>query len=227
MTLRDSAAIIVAAGAGTRFGSAVPKQFLTLNGSPVFLWSVRAFRRTGLFSQIIVVVPASRLKRMEPQARRHAFMLAPGGVERYDSVRAGLALLDPHIKYVAIHDGARPLVSPRAIADGLAAARRKGASVVAVPARDTVKYSRRAGVVSETIPRSAVWLAQTPQTFRRSIIERAYARRPRRVTDDAQVVEAMGLPVAIVPGDHSNIKITDRNDLAIAHVLLRKGASHK
>lgn len=227
MTPRDSAAIIVAAGAGRRFGSAVPKQFLKLNGTPVFLWSVRAFRSSGLFSQIIVLVPADRVARMRPLARRDGFTLAPGGAERYDSVRAGLALLDPAIRYVAIHDGARPLVSAGTIADGLAAARRTGASVVAVPARDTVKCSRRGGRVSETIPRTAVWLAQTPQTFKRSLIERAYARRPKGVTDDAQVVEAMGAPVAIVPGAYSNFKITDRNDLAVAQVMLRKGAARR
>lgn len=227
MTPPDSAAIIVAAGAGRRFGSAVPKQFVSLNNIPVFLWSVRAFRRTGLFSQIIVVVPAARLQRMGPLARRHGFTLAPGGAERYDSVRAGLAVLDAGIRYVAIHDGARPLVSPRAIADGLAAARRKGASVVAVAARDTVKLSRRAGLVTATIPRAGVWLAQTPQTFRRAVIERAYERRPRGVTDDAQVVEAMGRPVAIVPGDYSNFKITDRDDLAVARWYLRNGAKQK
>ncbi|MCX5778802.1 MAG: 2-C-methyl-D-erythritol 4-phosphate cytidylyltransferase [Elusimicrobia bacterium] len=218
----NNAAIIVAAGAGTRLGAATPKQFLKLNGLPVFLWSVRAFQKTRLFSQIIVVVPSVFVRRLTPLAQRNNFTLIAGGRERHDSVKAGLKGLNDSIHYVAIHDGARPLVTPEIITRGIAAAQRHGASVIAVPARDTVKLSTKKSIVSKTIPRSSVWLAQTPQTFKRSVIERAYARRPATVTDDAQVVESTGVKVIIVPGDYCNIKITDRRDFSIARLFIKK-----
>lgn len=221
MNYRNNAAIIVAAGAGTRFGAATPKQFLKLNGLPVFLWSVRAFRKTKRFSQIIVVAAPAYLRKLQPLAKRHGFELVAGGAERYDSVQAGLKQLNPFIRFVAIHDGARPLVSAETIIQGLDAARRYGASVAAVPARDTIKRSAKRAVVTETIPRSTIWQAQTPQTFKRPLIERAYARRRAAVTDDSQAVELLGAPVRIVPGDYRNIKITDRRDFDIARLFLK------
>jgi 2-C-methyl-D-erythritol 4-phosphate cytidylyltransferase len=221
MNKRDSAAVIVAAGSGARFGGATPKQFLKLGGLPLFLWSVRAFQDTKRFSQIIVVAPPAYLASLAALARRHGFELAAGGAQRSDSVRSGLALLAPSVKYIAIHDGARPLVSSDIITRGLEAARRYGASVAAVPARDTIKLSEKKDIITATIPRSTVWLAQTPQTFKRSVIERAYERCPAGVTDDAQAVEASGSPVRIVAGDYRNMKITDRRDLVIARLFMK------
>ncbi|MGA2090374.1 MAG: 2-C-methyl-D-erythritol 4-phosphate cytidylyltransferase [Endomicrobiales bacterium] len=221
MNKSENAVIIVAAGASTRFGSSTPKQFLKLGSMPVFMWSVRAFQKTQCFSQIIVVVSSPYLRTLQPLAQNHGFELTCGGDLRSDSVKAGLMQLKAPIKYVAIHDGARPLITPDIIIKGLDAARRHSASVIAVPARDTIKLSTQKFVVKKTIPRSSIWLAQTPQTFKRSVIERAYTRRRTMVTDDAQAVESSGIAARIVPGDYRNLKITDRRDLEIARLLMK------
>jgi 2-C-methyl-D-erythritol 4-phosphate cytidylyltransferase len=217
-----TAAIIVAAGAGKRFKARLPKQFLPLNGKPVFAWSVQAFQKVRSVSQIILVVPRTHMTRLAPAAKRSGILLVPGGTERLDSVQAGLACLAPDITHVAIHDAARPLITPALIRRGLAAAHRQGASVIAVPARDTLKEATTACLVQRTIPRSGIWLAQTPQCFRRDVIEQSYAcLRDTRITDDAQVAELAGYPVALVTGEPSNFKITVPEDLLVAATLLR------
>jgi 2-C-methyl-D-erythritol 4-phosphate cytidylyltransferase len=219
----SAAAVIVAAGAGQRFKSRVPKQFLSLRGLPVFLWSVLAFRQVPAFSQIIVVVPAGRAALLKRYRKAHDITIVSGGQERYDSVRAGLAALRDDIRFVAVHDAARPLITPALIAAGLSAAKKYGASVVAVPARDTVKRASGDLRVRETVPRNEIWLAQTPQTFRREILVGAYrARATKGITDDAQMLERAGRPVRIVPGDMNNMKITEPGDLELAALLLKQ-----
>lgn len=218
-----AAAIIVAAGAGKRFKSATPKQFVRLGRIPVFAWSVQTFRSLTEFIQIILVVPSDRMAALAPAAKTYSITLVAGGRERIDSVRSGLAALQPDVRYVAIHDAARPLVSAAVIRNALRAARTDGAAVVAVPARDTVKVSASGRWVDRTMDRAQVWLAQTPQVFRRTVIEQAYHRlRTAAVTDDAQVVELSGRRVRIVPGETTNGKITEPDDLAVARLYLNK-----
>jgi 2-C-methyl-D-erythritol 4-phosphate cytidylyltransferase len=172
---------------------------------------------------VIVVVPADRVKTLAPLKKKYNIAIVAGGRERFDSVRAGLAALQPGIAYVAIHDGARPLVSPGLIRKALVAARSSGAAVVAIPARDTVKLSAEGHWVDNTAPRTHVWLAQTPQVFRRTLIETAYARlKTDRLTDDAQVAEQAGIRVRIVPGETTNIKITEPGDLQLAQLFAGK-----
>jgi 2-C-methyl-D-erythritol 4-phosphate cytidylyltransferase len=219
----SAAAIIVAGGSGRRFKSRTPKQFLPLKGLPVFLWSVKAFRQVPAFRQIILVVPAGKTALFEKYRQAHGLTIVAGGKERFDSVRAGLAALQKDITFVAVHDAARPLITPVLIKDGLAAAKKYGASVIAMPARDTVKRSGQDLKVQTTVPRREVWLAQTPQTFRRAILENAYSNPDTRdITDDAQMVERAGKPVRIVPGDGSNIKITEPGDLELAALFLKR-----
>lgn len=216
------AAIIVAAGAGKRFGGATPKQFLPLKGLPVFLWSVRAFMKVRTVRQIIVVVPAGWDKKLKAYAARYPIEFVTGGKERYDSVKAGIGRARPGTGYVAVHDGARPMVTREMIQRALSAAAKHGASLCAVPARDTVKLAGRKTLVRATLPREDVWLAQTPQIFKTGVIERAYrSLRSRRVTDDAQAVELSGGKPALVMGDYKNIKITDRGDLKAAEEFLK------
>lgn len=216
------AAIIVAAGAGKRFGGATPKQFLPLKGLPVFLWSVRAFMRVRAVRQIIVVVPAGRDKKLKAYAARYRFELVTGGKERYDSVKAGIERVRPGIGYIAIHDGARPMVTKDIILRALSAAKKHAASLCAVPARDTVKLAGRVTLVRKTLPRENIWLAQTPQVFKTGLIKKAYQRlRSGKITDDAQAVELAGGKPALVLGDYKNIKITDRGDLKAAERFLR------
>jgi 2-C-methyl-D-erythritol 4-phosphate cytidylyltransferase len=139
-----------------------------------------------------------------------------GGAERQDSVRAGLAALPPEVEWVAVHDAARPWVRPDDVSRVIRAARETGAAILAVPCADTVKRVKE-GRVIETPPRNELWAAQTPQVFRRDWLEEAHAKAAAegaRGTDDASLVEALGLPVAVVPGDPSNRKVTTREDLA-------------
>jgi 2-C-methyl-D-erythritol 4-phosphate cytidylyltransferase len=221
--MTKNAAIIVAGGSGKRFGSKTPKQFLNLQGIPVFLWSVMAFKKTKLFPQIILVAPKERLKKLVPYAKKYSFLLVCGGKERSDSVKAGLKAIDKDTEIVAIHDAARPLISQQVIERSIAGANEYGAVVVSVPARDTIKLASGQKVI-KTIPRDTVWLAQTPQVFKKTILDKAYAKLGRaKATDDAQVVEKAGFKVFVSMGDYSNIKITDKNDFKTAQIALGKG----
>ena len=173
----SSAAIIVAAGSARRFASKIPKQFLNLNGRPVYLWSVLAFKKIKEFRQIIVVVPQKYLSRLKPFEKKYGIEFAAGGKERYDSVMSGLKKVRQDIGFVAIHDAARPLITKDIIAECLRQAKRSGAAIVAVAAKDTVKKAGAGLIVQATIPRNTVWLAQTPQIFRKSLLEKAYAKK--------------------------------------------------
>ena len=223
-----NAAIIVAAGASRRFKAATPKQFMKLGGLPVFLWSVLAFKKTGKFGQIILVVPKDRVVKLKIPAAKYGFEAIPGGKERADSVHEGIKKLKPGVKIVAIHDGARPLVSKGLILRSLEAAKKFGAAVAAVPANDTVKICSGLKVL-KTTPRTNVWLAQTPQVFARETIEYAFKKlRARKgITDDAQIAELAGKPVRVVPGESTNIKLTTKKDFDIAVFLLKTLRSGK
>jgi 2-C-methyl-D-erythritol 4-phosphate cytidylyltransferase len=219
----NAACIIVAAGKSRRYGAPVPKQFLNLKGKPLFLWSVLAFNKIKEFSQVIVVVPSEHLKGMAKLEKKYGIEVVAGGKERHDSVYNGVKKLNERITLVAIHDAARPLVSSSLIISALQAAKKYGASVVAVKARDTIKLvEQKTGVVKRTIPRDEVWLAQTPQVFTRDIIDRLYANLDdTNITDDSQLAERLGIEVRIVEGSYANIKVTDRADLETAQILFR------
>lgn len=214
------AAVIVAAGAGKRFGGKVRKQFVSLSGRPIFEWSVLAFKKLPQVRQIVLVVPPSQIGSFKNFPTRRGIDIAAGGAERVDSVRAGLSAVRPDIDIVAIHDGARPLVDTATILKSFSAAGKVGGALVCVQARDTVKFSS-GKTVNKTILRNNIWLAQTPQVFKKKVIDSAYAKlKTKHVTDDAQVAEMAGYKVAIVPGNYSNIKITDKQDLKIAKLFL-------
>lgn len=220
-----AAAIIVAAGNSTRFGSRQPKQFVTLNGKPVFAWSIEAFKRVTDFKQIILVVPETKIAPLKKYRIKYGIDLVAGGKERIDSVKAGLSLVKKEITWVAIHDAARPLIRPYIIRKALAAAVRHKAAVVAIPCRDTVKTSRNGKKIDATLRRNEIWLAQTPQVFYLPLLRDAYDKlKNKSVTDDAQVIEQYGADAAIVPGDYTNIKITEPTDLEIIKSILRNMA---
>lgn len=219
--MKDTGAIIVAAGLGLRFGGAIPKQFLQLCGKPVYSWCVEAFKKAGV-DHIVVVVPQVYLSKLKKYGKKSGVSFVAGGKERYNSVQLGLAALPDNVKIVAIQDGARPLVKPAIIEASIAAARKHGAAVVAVVSKDTVKLSKSGTHVDSTVARSTVWLAQTPQTFKRTVIEKTYRTiDPDGITDDAQAAELAGYRVAIVPGDYNNIKITHSLDLKLAEILIK------
>jgi 2-C-methyl-D-erythritol 4-phosphate cytidylyltransferase len=146
-----------------------------------------------------------------------------GGAERQDSVRAGLDVAEG-AAIVAVHDGARPLVTPELIARGVELARESGAAICAVPSRDTVKQADGDPPrVRATLDRASAWLAQTPQCFERALLLRAHDAAPSAATDDAALVEAMGHPVRLYEGTYWNMKVTSPDDLVVAEALLREG----
>jgi 2-C-methyl-D-erythritol 4-phosphate cytidylyltransferase len=220
-------ALVLAAGRGERLGGAIPKAFVPLAGKPMLLHALAAISATPAIDFVVPVVARSELPRMDALAAELAGIrgmrpAVAGGVERQDSVAAGLAALPPETELVAVHDAARPLVGARAVARVVDAARASGAAILAVPARDTIKRAR-AGRILGTPLRSECFAAQTPQVFRvdllREALEKAAADRFLG-TDDSELVERLGVPVDLVPGEESNIKVTDRADMAAAESWL-------
>lgn len=222
------AAVIVAAGKGSRMGGALPKQVQPLAGRPMVEHALRAFQRSEAVDRMVLVLPAG-LRTIVPLKLGPFHKLqavVDGGETRQDSVRRGLEAV-PEAEWVLIHDGARPLVTPSLIAAVLQAARECGAAVPASPARETLKRVRDGRVV-ETLDRTDVFQVQTPQGFRAELLRRAHeAAGPEGFvgTDDAQLVERLGEPVARVPAPSFNLKVTGPADLKLAELLLRAGAA--
>ena len=217
--------IVVAAGRGERLGGDVPKQLLPIGGRTLLQHSVLAFDGHPAISVVVVVLPAELVANGPAIVGRTArpCLFAAGGRERHDSVRHGLAALPSDVDLVLIHDAARPFADAALIDRVIHGAEETGAAIPAVRARDTVKrVAGGATTIAETMPREEIWLAQTPQGFRRSVIEEAFAGTGRSgagpVTDDAMLVEKLGRPVAVVPGDPQNGKITTMDDLAQARL---------
>jgi 2-C-methyl-D-erythritol 4-phosphate cytidylyltransferase len=222
------AVILPAAGRSSRFKDREKKPFALLDGRAVWLRSAELFVTRGDVCQCIIVVAKED---QETFRRRYganlAFMsmqIAEGGAERFESVANALALLKPEVEFVAIHDAVRPCLTDEQIGAVFARAEKTGAALLAVPVSDTVKRVDPQQQVRETLPRQGLWLAQTPQVFRRDWLLEAYAHRGKlgkEITDDAQLIEAAGHPVAVVEGSTTNVKITTRADLHLAEAVLK------
>jgi len=221
-------AIIVAAGSSERFGSGVPKQFKEVCGRPLLAWAISRFEAAGQIDQVVVVVAEEYLLyTSEHVIDPYDFSkIVVGGQTRRESVLKGLESLPLSVEYVAIHDGARPLVVPTDIDRAVEVAVAERAAIVAVRATDTVKRSRE-GYVLSTLERDSLYLAQTPQVFQYDLImaahkEAANVNYADRFTDDAAMVEAHGFKVKIVEATSPNIKVTTRDDLVLVEALLTK-----
>lgn len=229
------AAIIAAGGRGTRFGSGQPKQLLEIGGKSLLARSVDAFARCASVQDIVVVLP-SELVSPPPdclQGVEKPLRVVAGGPRRQDSVANGFGAVAAAADLIVIHDAARPLVSDAVIRRTIEAGWQFGAAIAAVPASDTVKQAGalRPGdeprPVVQTLPREQIYLAQTPQAFRRDILRDALARAAGGVdaTDEAMLVERAGHQVRLVEGERSNIKITTPEDLWLADAILRRGGA--
>jgi 2-C-methyl-D-erythritol 4-phosphate cytidylyltransferase len=221
--------IIAAGGKGTRFSGDVCKQRQLLKARPLVAWSIAPFETEDRIAQIVLVYPsdeeeASYRKIMESERFRKV-RLVPGGESRFDSVRHGFLAL-PACEIVLIHDAARPLVTNTLVSKVLLKAQESGAAIPALRVSDTVKRVDQDQVL-QTLPRDVLYLAQTPQAFRYEILKKAYdeigtSYAASSWTDEAMMVEELGFPVAIVPGEKRNVKITDPEDLRFAEFLLRQ-----
>jgi 2-C-methyl-D-erythritol 4-phosphate cytidylyltransferase len=220
-------AIIPAAGAGRRMGSAVEKQFLHLRGIPILAHTLRVFDKSPKIDGIVLVVAPQQRQALEgevlgPHPCEKLLRVIDGGAERQDSVANGLRAIPPECELVVVHDGVRPLVSIDLLEAVLEAAHHYGAAIAAIPAGDTVKQADSQKVVA-TLERETIWLAQTPQIFRAKLLRRAYEKAARDqtvVTDDAALVERIGVTVHLVHGSPENIKVTTPADLLLAEAIL-------
>ena len=228
------AVIVPAAGKSSRFNAREKKPFAALDGRAIWLRAIEHFvARPEVQQCIIVISPDDAPKFRERYGPNLMFMnveVVEGGSERFESVANALAKVQPGIEYVAVHDAVRPNVSSAIVDAVFAAAIKHGAALPALPIADTVKQVDADGKVTSTMPREGLWLAQTPQVFRRELLEKAYAARlklGKTITDDAQLVEAFGHEVRVVMGSSANFKITTQSDLMLAEALLNAGRQAK
>lgn len=216
--------IIVAGGKGLRMGGDIPKQFLPVNGKPVLMRTIERFREYSPDLGIILVLPRAQQEYWRELCREHGFQaaytIADGGETRFHSVRNGLSLIpDSEQGVLGVHDGVRPFVSTEVIDRCYEAARRSGAAIPVTPVVETLRYvgGSEAG---RNVARSDYRLVQTPQTFDIQLLKRAYAQEyTEAFTDDASVVEAVGVSVEMVEGNRENIKITTPFDMTVAEAL--------
>ncbi|MBK8099676.1 MAG: 2-C-methyl-D-erythritol 4-phosphate cytidylyltransferase [Planctomycetes bacterium] len=224
------ALLLLAAGRGTRFGGPVPKAYLPLRRQPLLVHSARrlhaAAARAGVDAQLIVTVHPDDRPGLLPDVAKQLADLAPvfvdGGATRQQSMTAALATLAPDVDLVLIHDAARPLFPVAAAADCIRQASTVGAALLAVPVPDTLKRVRD-GRITDTVDRTGIWLAQTPQVIRRELLTAALAKAAGDAyegTDDVSLVEHLGGEVTVVLGAATNLKITRPEDLALAEALL-------
>lgn len=228
-----NAAVIVAAGRGTRMGLERNKVLYPIGGTPIIVHTVRAFADSGLFDGGIVVVTGEGDMEEMRDLMAHAGLhvtLVPGGADRQESVYHGIDACPHEAQIIAIHDGARPLVTREVIARTIDSAKAYGSGVAAVALKDTVKRVGADGTVIDTPARDTLRAVQTPQTFSAALIRQAHAahQKGERATDDATLMERMGHVVRLTEGDVENIKLTTPEDMLLAEqVLARRGAIRK
>lgn len=232
------AALVLGAGRGERYRASLsgaaaqeapPKALTLLRGRTLLARSITSLCTAPSVSRVVPVLPAEVCEawRERPDPGLGAFpelaAAVVGGAERADSTRAGLAALAPDVDLVAVHDAARPLVRPEEVERVVVAARETGAALLAVPVRDTI-HRVQGGLLVSSPPREECWAAQTPQVFRRDWLEEALAKGAAEGlagTDEASLVRALGREVRVVAGDPQNLKITTREDLAVAEIWLQ------
>ena len=233
---KKSVAIVLSAGSGKRMNSDIPKQYLMLDGKPVIYYALKTFE-DSFIDEIILVCGKGDIEFcsreiVDKYSFRKVKHIVEGGAERYDSVWNGICA-DNDAEYVFIHDGARPFVSAEILERGYEKVKACGACVVGVPVKDTVKIVNDKGIVIDTPNRKEVYQIQTPQIFRKSLIEEAYAKlyslseqeiEDAAITDDSMLIETFtDSKVSIVMGDYCNFKITTAEDMLLAKEFVNRG----
>ena len=225
-----NSAIIVAAGSGSRMQAAQPKQYLDLAGQPLLWYCLATVMTCPSVDEMVLVVPAGDLQRVRRDVvgrldGRKPLALVPGGASRQESVYNGLMAVGSSCQCVVIHDGVRPFAAQELFTRCITEAQRWGACITGIPAFDTLKEVDSNRSIRRTIDRHQIWLAQTPQAFQYDLIRRAHAAalgQAATATDDAALVERLGEVVRVIPGNRSNIKVTDAEDLELARAMIRQ-----
>ncbi|MCF2486524.1 2-C-methyl-D-erythritol 4-phosphate cytidylyltransferase [Dyadobacter sp. CY347] len=217
-------AIIVAGGSGNRMKSDIPKQFLKINGLPILMHTINAFRNYSDALKIILILPDDQMVFWKQLCAEHSFnttyTLIAGGDSRFASVKNGLNSIQDQDGLVAVHDGVRPVISKEIIAASFVKAAEQGSAVTSVSLKDSIRKLEESGK-NLALDRSAFQLIQTPQTFRLAWMQNAFAADYNdRFTDCASVLEAAGYPIHLIPGAYENIKITTPEDLRWAEIYL-------
>src|SRR5437588_1190754 len=227
------AAILPAAGLGTRMGAETPKQFLELNGTPIVILSLRRIASCPLVTDLIVATRADEVQRLEERIAKEKFKqpvrVVKGGDSRQESVAAALREVSNDTEIVLVHDAVRPFVTVEQITRVIEEARRCHAAILGIPAMDAVKEVKRSSLpqdvalITGTIPRERIVLAQTPQVFRTKLLKEAFAKAAAdgvNASDEAGLVERLGYDVHVVHGTERNIKITKPSDMELARFYL-------
>jgi 2-C-methyl-D-erythritol 4-phosphate cytidylyltransferase len=219
-------AIVLAAGKGMRLKSATPKPLIKIGKWPAIIYSLNVLDRHPHIDEIIVVLNIVNQKKVIKAISSRSFKKIKafilGGPRRQDSVYNGLKAVNKKSGWVLIHDSARPFINAQSVTKVISAAKKSGASLLAVRPKATIKFSCKPGIVSETLDRDKLWEAQTPQVFKKDTLINAYKKYSHcDVTDDASLVEKSGGKVSIVEGSYSNIKITTADDLLLAGLIIR------
>lgn len=234
-----TAAIILAAGKGTRMQSRTLKQYLALENKPVLFYSLDTFSKLDIIDEIVLVVSKGeseycKAEIVDKYKIKKVRVITEGGAERYLSVQNGLKQVSEDVEYVMVHDSARPLITADTINRAYRALVDKGACVVGVPVKDTIKQTDDNARVAKTLPRNTLWTAQTPQCFKKEVLTRAYnnmyesmeaaekSGKTLVITDDAMIVEEYGgVNVWMVKGEYTNIKITTPEDIELAKLYMK------
>ena len=221
-------ALIPAAGKGSRMAHSVKKPYLKLAQKPILAHTIQRFEQNSAVDAIFVVVDQAdfsecRTAVLRPYPFTKVQELVQGGETRQMSVYNGVRALSADVDFVIVHDGVRPFITDEVIFECLTAADECGAAVAAVPVKDTIKVANEDSFIVETPVRDRLWAVQTPQVFRKSLLEEAHQvaqARQLTATDDASLVEQLGFPVKLVKGSYANLKITTPIDLQVAEVLI-------
>ena len=206
----------------------IDKTFARILDKPLILHTLSVFLDCPDIQKIVLVMPESNMERgrrlIEEHMSADSVTLCAGGERRQDSAARGIEALGP-CDFVAVHDGARPCLSSGTLSNALSDAKRHGNAVVAMPVTDTIKRADSEGFISTTVSREALWAMQTPQVFPYNVLQRAYREVSQDVTDDASMVERMGIKVRLTPGSPTNLKVTTPADLQIAELILKARAA--
>ena len=222
--------IIAAAGQGKRMQSEINKQYIKLINKPILAYTIEAFEKIEDVKEIVVVVAKDEIDLclhsvIQPYGFKKIKKIVEGGKERQDSIYQGLQGLSQKTEIILIHDGARPFVQEEEIKKSIHVASVEGACVIGVRAKDTIKRVDDQQIIIETPDRKQLWMVQTPQTFQYELLQQAYRKAQEdhfMGTDDASLVERLKIPVKMVEGKYTNIKITTPEDLVYGEIILRQ-----